>query len=245
MCVLAFLFLTVIIRGKYRGHISAGGLFDGYGAGAGKGKRMKDRNDGGMEHLMAALKKNRYEVSCFSSFAEARDYLVERIQGKTVGFGDSQTLAEMRLEAALSGANTVYNPGNAADNDTFLAIARKCLTTEIFLTSVNAITQDGVLLNMDGTGNRVAGSLFGHSKVYYIVGKNKIVPDVEAGFRRIKEIAAPLNAKRLGLRTPCAKIGKCMDCSSPDRICNVLSIQWKKMNDIEAEMVLVGKDSGF
>lgn len=181
-----------------------------------------------MDRLLAALKKNRYQTSYFTTFAEARKYLTEQIQNKTVGFGDSQTLAKMEMEEALSSANRVYNPGNATDNDTFLQIARECLTTDIFLTSVNAVTQDGVLINMDGTGNRVAGSLFGHSKVYYIIGKNKIVPDIDSGIRRIKEIAAPQNAKRLGLRTPCAKVGRCMNCSSPDRICNGLLLQWRK-----------------
>lgn len=211
----------------------------------GKVSDMNDANSTSINSLLTALKKNHYEASFFPSLAQAREYLAKQIRNHTVGFGDSQTLAKMKLEAALSSENTIYNPGTATDNDTFLQIAGQCLTAEIFLTSVNAVTTDGVLVNMDGTGNRVAGSLFGHSKVYFIIGQNKIVPDIDSAIKRIQTTAAPQNAKRLNLRTPCAKTGICMNCSSPDRICNCLTIYLKKMNDTEAEVVLVGESAGF
>lgn len=114
------------------------------------------------------------------------------------------------------------------------------------MTSVNGLTEDGVIVNIDGTGNRVAGSLFGHKKVYYIVGKNKIASDIEAAIWRARNIAAPKNSARLGLRTPCAvKCDKCYNCSSPDRICNALLIEFKKMDDIDMEVVLINEDLGF
>lgn len=99
---------------------------------------------------------------------------------------------------------------------------------------------------MDGTGNRVAGSLLGHKKVYYIIGRNKITDDVEKAVWRVRNVAAPMNAKRYELKTPCAIKGdKCYNCSSPDRICNALLIELKKMNDIEMEVVLINEDLGF
>ena len=116
----------------------------------------------------------------------------------------------------------------------------------MFLTSVNGVTEDGILINLDGTGNRVAGSLFGHKKVYFIVGKNKIAPDMEKSIWRVRNIAAPHNAQRLKLRTPCAiKADKCYNCASPDRICNGLMIMMKKMNDIDMEVVLINEELGY
>jgi hypothetical protein len=110
-------------------------------------------------------------------------------------------------------------------------IAQKCLTTQAYLTSVNAASETGELVNIDGTGNRIAASLFGHEKVCFVFGVNKIEPTLEKAIWRARNIAAPKNAKRFGLKTPCAVKGDCCyDCSSPDRICNVLSIYQKKMN---------------
>jgi len=102
------------------------------------------------------------------------------------------------------------------------------------------------LVNIDGTGNRVAGALFGHEKVYFVAGINKVVPTLEDAIWRARNIAAPKNAMRLGLRTPCAKKGdRCYDCSSPDRICNGMMIHFKKMNDIDMEIVIINKQIGF
>ena len=140
----------------------------------------------------------------------------------------------------------MLDPKQSVDNDDFLRIAKDCLTTEVFITSVNGLTADGVIINMDGTGNRVAGSLFGHRKVYYVIGRNKIAPDLEQAIWRVRNVAAPQNAKRLQLRTPCALRGdKCYNCASSDRICNGLLIQMKKMNDMDMEVLLIDEDLGF
>jgi len=128
----------------------------------------------------------------------------------------------------------------------FIDTAKKCLTTKIYLTSINALSETGELVNIDGTGNRVAGALFGHEKVYFVAGINKVVPTLEDAIWRARNIAAPKNAMRLGLRTPCAKKGdRCYDCSSPDRICNGMMIHFKKMNDIDMEIVIINKQIGF
>lgn len=134
-----------------------------------------------------ALKKNRYEVSVFESKEMATEYLTTIFNNEIIGFGDSETMVQMELKKKLSVNNTVFDPKDGKNNDEFLKIAKKCLTTDIFMTSVNGLTEDGVIVNIDGTGNRVAGSLFGHKKVYYIVGKNKIASDIEAAIWRAEK----------------------------------------------------------
>jgi len=199
-----------------------------------------------LQTVAKALEKNRYQVTIWESAAQALAYLNDALDGLVIGFGDSETLSQMGLYEALSTHNTVIDPKQSVDNDDFLRIAKECLTTEIFITSANGLTADGVIVNLDGTGNRVAGSLFGHKKVYYVIGKNKIAPDLEQAIWRVRNIAAPQNAKRLQLRTPCAIRGdRCYNCASPDRICNGLLIQMKKMNDIEMEVLLIDEALGF
>lgn len=200
-----------------------------------------------IEKAMEALRRNRYSVRYFASAAEAADYLDKNINGKTVGFGDSATMDHMKLYEKLSVHNQVHDPNQSKDNDEFLEIAQKCLTTEIYLTSVNAMSETGELVNIDGTGNRIAGSLFGHQKVYFVISTNKIEPTLERAVWRARNIAAPKNAMRYKLSTPCAVKGdRCYDCASPDRICNALTIHLKKMNDIEdVEIVLIDEALGF
>ena len=191
------------------------------------------------------LEQKGYKVRTFRQKEKAAQYLQEQFHNDTIGFGDSQTLLHMGLYALLSKNNIVYDPNQFDDNDNFLKTAKKALTAKYFLTSVNAITEDGIIINMDGTGNRVAGSLFGHEKVFFIFGTNKIVSNIEEGVWRTRNIAAPQNAKRIGCNTPCSLKGdRCYDCNSPYRICSGLLIQYKKMNDSDAE-IIIDEELGF
>ena len=199
-----------------------------------------------IQATIEALKKSNYTVKFFHTGAEAAEYLDEQLDRRVIGFGDSATMEQMGLYEKLSAHNTVYDPNQGEDNDQFLELARKCLTTEIYLTSVNAISETGEMVNVDGTGNRIAGSLFGHEKVYFVVSTNKIEPDLERAIWRARNVAAPKNATRYRLQTPCVKGGRCYDCVSPHRICNVLTIYMKKLNDIEdVEVILVDEEMGF
>ncbi|MGN1381568.1 MAG: lactate utilization protein [Eubacterium sp.] len=181
------------------------------------------------DRLVKALKRNRYdEVLWFDTKENAAHYLDEKIQGKIVGFGDSATMETMKLNQILSENNTVIDPKPTRNNDEFLQAARICLTTEVFLTSVNAMNMDGIMVNIDGTGNRVAGSLFGHDAVYFIVGTNKVAETLDDAIWRARNIAAPKNTSRYGCKTPCVKTGKCYDCASPDRLCNAMCLYFKK-----------------
>lgn len=200
-----------------------------------------------MDHkkIIKALKRLGYEVSYFMTAEEATAYLIESVRGQTVGFGDSATLAAMKLAERLSENNEVVDPSDCT-NANFIPVAKQTLLTDVFFTSVNGVSETGELVNIDGTGNRVAGSLFGHKKVYFVFGINKIEPTLEKAIWRARNIAAPKNAQRLGLKTPCAIKGdKCYDCLSPDRICNGMAVYLHKMHDMEVEVVIINEELGL
>ena len=198
------------------------------------------------QNFLAALTRKNYTVCFFDKKEEAADFLTQSIRAKTVGFGDSATLQALGLQERLSTHNEVHNPALAVDNADFMLRAGRALTAQVFLTSVNAAAETGELVNIDGTGNRVAGSLFGHEKVYFVLGINKIEATLEKAIWRARNVAAPQNAKRLRLHTPCAVKGeKCYDCNSPERICNGMVIYLHKMHDVAVEVVLIGESLGL
>lgn len=199
-----------------------------------------------IQRTMENLKKKKYQVSFFATAKEAALYLDKNIDNKLVGFGDSETMLSMHLYEMLTKHNEVIDPMHCKEGENFWTTAKKCLTTDIFLTSVNGLAETGEMVNIDGTGNRVAGSLFGHDKVYFVVGFNKIAPTLDEAIYRARNIAAPMNAARHGFKTPCAvKQDKCYDCKSPDRICCGQMIYYQKMRNIEMEVVLINEALGF
>jgi hypothetical protein len=119
------------------------------------------------------------------------------------------------------------------------------MTSNLFLSSVNAATLNGELVNIDGIGNRVNATNFGPGKVILIAGYNKIVEDVQEAIRRIKNVTAPINARRLNIDVPCAKLGKCVDCDSPNRICRVIMIHERKPSLTDILVILVGEELGY
>lgn len=191
------------------------------------------------ETLKQNLEAEGFAVTCCSTAAEAADYLDAALDGKTIGFGGSVTLRDMGLAERLGRHNKVV--WHWAD-----AAAQEAAGTQIYISSVNGIAETGELVNIDGTGNRLASGLFGHEKVYFVVGRNKIAPDYDAALWRARNIAAPKNAQRLGCKTPCAVKGdKCYDCKSPDRICRALVVYWEKPNSMDMEVILVDEDLGY
>ena len=189
------------------------------------------------------LKARGYAVQCFATAQEAADYLNGAIDGVSVGFGGSMTLEQMGLFERLSGHNRAlwhWREGTAEDP------RKEALTADVYVTSVNGMDEDGDLINIDGAGNRVAATLFGHRKVYFVVGRNKLAPTYEEALWRARNISAPKNAQRLQRKTPCAVKGdKCYDCKSPERICRALVVLWEPMMGMEAEVVLVDEDLGY
>lgn len=189
------------------------------------------------------LKARGYAVQCFATAQEAADYLNGAIDGVSVAFGGSVTLDQMGLFERLSSHNHAmwhWREGTAEDP------RKEGLTADVYVTSVNGMDEDGDLINIDGAGNRVAASLFGHKKVYFVVGRNKLAPTYDEALWRARNIAAPKNAQRLQRKTPCAVKGdKCYDCKSPERICRALVVLWEPMMGMEAEVVLVDEDLGY
>ena len=124
-------------------------------------------------------------------------------------------------------------------------VYRRTFSADVFLTSANAITEEGELYNVDGNGNRVAAICYGPRSVILVAGVNKIVRDIDEAAARVKRIAAPANAKRLGCKTPCATLGRCIDCNSPGRICRAMSIHMRPLNGARHTVVLIGEELGM
>ena len=196
------------------------------------------------ENLKQQLERNGFTVSVFGTGAEAADYLNRVIDGTTVGCGGSMTLRDLGLYQSLGEHNTLYYHGLSDDHQ---GTMERAMTAEIYLLSANGIAGDtGEIISIDGTGNRVASSLFGHRKVYFVAGRNKVSPDFAAALHRVRNVVAPKNAQRLGRKTPCAKnADRCYNCNSPERICRGLVVHYKSMNSMEMEVVLVDEDLGY
>lgn len=193
------------------------------------------------ETVKSNLEARGYTVKVFATGAEAAEYIDSVVDNTTVGIGGSMTIQSMGLYEKLSAHNEVHwhwVSGPEAHAQAALA--------QVYLTSANGLTEGGEIINIDGAGNRVASTLFGHQKVYFVIGKNKLAPTFEEALWRARNIAAPKNAQRLGKKTPCAVKGdRCYDCKSPDRICRGLVVNWGPMMGKEAEVILVDEELGL
>ena len=154
--------------------------------------------------VKSALEARGFKVSAFPTAAEAARYLNGQIDGVSVSFGGSVTLEQMGLFESLGQHNEVLSHWHVPAGKDPAEIRAKAMTTEVYLTSANGLAETGEIVNIDGTGNRVSGMLFGHKKVYFVVGRNKLAPDYDGALWRARNIAAPKNAQRLGVKTPCA-----------------------------------------
>ena len=197
------------------------------------------------DRVKAALKKRGYAVSSFEAAKDAADYLDQQINGVSVSFGGSLTLSEMNLPKLLALHNTLCLTSQMYDDVLGEVDPVKAMSTDVFLTSVNALAETGEMISIDGIGNRVASMMYGHKKVYLVIGRNKLAENFEKAVWRARNIAAPQNAKRLHMKTPCAVTGRCHDCSSPERICRGVSVLLGKMFRMEMEVVLINEDLGL
>lgn len=198
------------------------------------------------ESIKKNLEEKGYKVSCFESSAGALDYIDAQIDGKTVGFGGSVTLRDMGLYERLAKHNQVSWHWRVPEGRTSRELCLEANAAEIYLSSVNGISESGEIVNIDGNCNRVASIFYGHEKVYFVIGKNKIASNCDEALMRARNIAAPLNAKRLGIKTPCAERGdRCYDCKCPERICRGLSVLWSKPMTGEFEVILIDEELGY
>ena len=202
------------------------------------------------EGIIQHLRKRGMEGAYFDSGAEAvRDICAAIPAGALVGLGGSETIAESGLLAALRTMDIRlldrYREGIAkAEVD---EMRRQGLLADVFITSSNAITADGRLVNIDGTGNRVAALIFGPRRVIVVAGMNKVAADLDAAVSRARNTAAPANSLRVGVDTPCAHTGFCQDphCRPPHRICCQLVVTEAGMVPGRIRVVLVGEDLGY
>ncbi len=192
--------------------------------------------------LTKALSARRFLPEVFDTAAEAKAAALRIIGSRSVGIGGSATVRDMGLAEALQAkGNAVYWHWLAA-KEAKQAARDKALTADVYMCSANALTLDGRLVNIDGTGNRAAGLIYGPHEVVVIVGQNKIVNTLDEAMERIKRDACPQNARRLGLDTPCAKTGQCYDCRTAARMCNVTFILEAPTRPVKAFHVLLVKE---
>jgi L-lactate utilization protein LutB len=192
------------------------------------------------------LKKLGYQVSVFDTKEQAADYLCGQIKDTTVGFGGSITLRDMGLYDRLQETNKVawhMYPAEGQNKDELRMLARN---TDVYLTSANGLAETGEIINIDGAGNRVASTLFGHETVYFVIGRNKLAEDYDKALFRARNVAAPKRAQSMGKNTPCAiKADRCYNCKSPERICRGLTVLWGPMMAGKTEILLIDEDLGM
>ncbi len=181
---------------------------------------------------------NGFNFKSFPTVDEAREDIIAAIGKGDSTLGGSMTLADMAIYEGLK------EKGNKVawhwKEDTDLNVDKN-----FYLTSSNAISLDGKLVNMDGAGNRVASMITGYENVFVVVGKNKIVADYNEAIERIRTVAAPKNAQRLNVKTPCVKTGVCQDCSSPERICNAETIIHKNPAKTKITIYVIDEEIGY
>jgi hypothetical protein len=199
-----------------------------------------------------ALEENNFEVFIVQTAAEAGDLilntLMPQISPKVISWGGSMTLGATGIMDAVKNKPDLsildpYEPGLKPEEA--YEKRRQGLLADLFFSGANALTEEGQLVNLDATGNRVGAINFGPKNVIVTVGRNKVVSDVDAAMQRIKEYAAPINAIRLNRKTPCTVTAYCEECKSPGRICNVWTITEKSFPKNRIKVILINQDIGL
>lgn len=164
-------------------------------------------------------------------------------EGSSIGMGGAMSAWEIGLVDALKSGKYAFIDRDAAPDKRKAML--EAYDADFFITGANAITEDGVLVNIDGNANRVSAIAQGPRKVLFIVGMNKVCPDCDSAMKRARSVAAPVNAQRFGLSTPCVKTGCCLDCKSPDTICCQFLITRFSRHAGRIHVILVNEDLGF
>ena len=194
-----------------------------------------------------ALNKRYFEAYYCSGRAEALEKILELIpQGHVVSWGGATTVDALGVKDALrQRGQAVIDRDTAKDAQERQEMLKKALTCDTFLMGSNAVSADGQLVNIDGTGNRVAALCFGPSQVIVVAGMNKVAGDLDGAMRRAREVAAPINAQRFQLKTPCSVNGLCADCKGPDSICAQIVTTRLCKPAGRIKVILVGEDLAF
>jgi L-lactate utilization protein LutB len=200
------------------------------------------------KEAVAALEKNGFTAAYFPDRVSAAAHLLSLVKdGASVGLGGSMTIRAMDVgQKLIEKGCTLLDHGKAELSlDEKNAIRRKQLTADVFLCSSNVVTMQGEMVNVDGSGNRVAAMMFGPGRVIIAVGTNKLVNTLEEAHTRIKTVAGPVNNKRLNYANPCVETGKCMDCRSKSRICNLTTIIRRRPPFTDIHVLVIGEELGY
>ena len=196
--------------------------------------------------IIKALKKRGMDGHYCPDSKSAVTLILSMIpEGSTITWGGSESIKESGLLDALKQAPVELWDRSLVKPEDMKAFYRKAFCADYFLMSSNAITLDGQLVNIDGTGNRVAALSYGPDHVILLVGMNKVATDLESAIKRAHTVAAPPNTMRLGLETPCAKDGVCHNCLSPSKICNILHVTHFNRFPGRIQVILVGESLGY
>lgn len=206
------------------------------------------RNKRLAQTLIRNLERRHYEAYYAENAEQLRQQVKELIpEESTISWGGSMSIRDTGLTDMLKKGNyRVFDRADAKDEAEKVAIYRKAFECDYYLASVNAVSEDGVIVNIDGNGNRVAAITWGPKHVILVVGLNKVCQDVDAAIKRARSTAAPINMTRFeNLKTPCHQDGICHNCKSPDSICNYISIQRMSHPAKRHTVILVGEDLGY
>ena len=188
------------------------------------------------------LKRRGFLVHLFDTPEQTADFLLDQITSKeSVGIGGSITIDQIGIyDKLISRGNPVFWHWKSGNE-----VRKKALLSDVYLCSTNALTISGELVNIDGNGNRTGAMVFGPNRCFVVCGTNKICPDLQSAVDRIKNIACPQNARRLGLDVPCAKLGRCVECSAKIRMCRVTTIFSYPANGRETHVCLIKGSFGY
>lgn len=193
------------------------------------------------------LRGKHYDAHYAENLGQAREQVLAMIPpGASIALGGSVTLEEMGLiDLFRQGNYKLFDRYQKLPHEEIVEIMRQSLLADFLIAGTNAVTRRGELVNIDCSGNRVAGMIFGPKRVIVIAGANKVVDDLAEAMRRLRRIA-PLNAKRIGHQTPCAKTGKCQDCQVQKRLCNYMTVIYHGMKfEGRITVIMVGEETGF
>ena len=205
------------------------------------------RNERLAEVVIQQMKRRHINAYYCASSADAIKQVQELIpEGSSITWGGSLTIREMGLTAALKAGNyQVFDRDEIKTQAEKVEIYRKAFSCDYYLTSANAITEDGLIVNIDGSGNRVAAITWGPEHVIFVVGMNKVCHDLDAAMSRARHLAAPVNATRIGCKTPCQVDGICHSCHSTECICNYLHVMRNSYPAGRHTVILVGEEWGY
>lgn len=209
-------------------------------------ENVKIANKKILEVVKKNLMKNNFLSEVFDTKEEAKKYIINLVgTGKKIGVGGTVSFRETSILDELSKNNTIFSHNSTMSQEERREVWLKSMEADFYLASPQAITIDGKLIFIDGTGNRTAALSWGPKTILLLAGINKIVKNQEEGLWRARNVAAIRNNIRLTRRNPCVEKGECVDCASEERICNIVLILWKKPRIANIHVFLVNEELGY